>query len=187
LTVLAVVLALGMAWLAERCGSAMIIGAFSAGVILSRLPRAHDIERGITSLGHFFVPIFFVSVGASVDIGALNPLVPASHRALITSGILIVVGIIGKFLAGYAPFWFRGNKAVVGVGMIPRGEVGLIFARIGLSSHVFDAGLFGATAMMVMVTTLLAPPGLKYLLRDGDASPDPLGHDQEVEDLVAGV
>jgi Kef-type K+ transport system membrane component KefB len=187
LTVLAMVLALGMAWVAERCGSAMIIGAFAAGVILSRLPRAHEIEKGITSLGHIFVPIFFVSVGASVDIGALNPLVPSSHRALITGGILIVVGIIGKFLAGFAPFWFRGNKAVVGVGMIPRGEVGLIFARIGLSSQVFDPGLFGATAMMVMVTTLLAPPGLKYLLRDADASPDPLGHDQEVEDLVAGV
>ena len=80
LTVLAVVLALGMAWLADRCGSAMIIGAFAAGLILSRLPRAHEIERGITALGHFFVPIFFVSVGASVDIGALNPLDPASQR-----------------------------------------------------------------------------------------------------------
>ena len=70
LTVMAVVLALTMAWLADRCGSAMIIGAFAAGLILSRLPRAHEIERGITALGHVFVPIFFVSIGAAVQIGA---------------------------------------------------------------------------------------------------------------------
>jgi len=75
-----------------------------------------------------------------------------------------VVGIVGKLLAGYAPFWFRGNKTIVGVGMIPRGEVGLIFARIGLASHVFDAGLFGAATVMVMVTTLVVPPCLKRLL-----------------------
>ena len=120
-------------------------------------PRAHEIERGITALGHFFVPIFFVSVGASVDLSALNPLEPASRFALLTGGVLIVVGIVGKLLAGYAPFWFRGNKTVIGVGMIPRGEVGLIFAQIGLASRVFDAGLFGAATLMVIVTTARGP------------------------------
>jgi Kef-type K+ transport system membrane component KefB len=169
-TVFAVVLALSMAWLADRCGSAMIIGAFAGGLLLAGVPRAHEIERGITSLGHFLVPIFFVSVGASVDLGALDPLRPASRFALMIGGVLIVVGIVGKLLAGYAPIWFRGNKAVVGVGMIPRGEVGLIFARIGLASQVFDAGLFGAATLMVMVTTLVVPPCLKRLL-DRSASP----------------
>ena len=55
-----------------------------------------------------------------------------------------MVGVVGKLAAGYAPFWFRGNKTVIGVGMVPRGEVGLIFAQMGLATDVFDAGLFGA-------------------------------------------
>jgi Kef-type K+ transport system membrane component KefB len=169
-TVFAVIVALSMAWLADRCGSAMIIGAFAAGLLLSDVPRAHEIERGIAGLGHFFVPIFFVTVGASVDLAALNPVRPESRFTLLTGGILIAVGIVGKFLAGYAPFWFRGNKAVVGVGMIPRGEVGLIFAQIGLATGVFDAGLFGAATLMVMITTLVAPPGLKRLLRTSATS-----------------
>jgi len=61
---------------------------------------------------------------------------------------LILAAVVGKFLAGYAPFWFRGNKRVVGVGMIPRGEVGLIFAQMGLASGVFDSGLFSAVTLM---------------------------------------
>ena len=99
--------------------------------------------------------------------------------------MLIAVGIVGKLLAGYAPFWFRGNKAVIGVGMIPRGEVGLIFAQIGLAPSVFDAGLFGAATLMVMVTTVVAPPCLKRLL-DSSVSSVPDAEDAEaIEDLVS--
>ncbi len=184
-TVFAVAVALSMAWLADRCGSAMIIGAFAAGLLLGHIPHAHEIERGIAGLGHFFVPIFFVSVGASVDVAALNPLLPASRFTLLTGGVLIGVGIIGKFLAGYAPFWFRGNKAVVGVGMIPRGEVGLIFAQIGLATQVFDAGLFGAATLMVMITTLVSPPCLKRLLRNSATAPMDSERREDIEDLVA--
>jgi Kef-type K+ transport system membrane component KefB len=183
-TILALVIALSMAWLAERCGSAMIIGAFAAGLLLGTGTRAREIERGITALGYFFIPIFFVVVGTSVDLSAINPIEPASRSALITGGILIAVGIVGKFLAGYAPFWFRGNKAVVGVGMIPRGEVGLIFARVGLASGVFDAGLFGATTLMVMITTLVAPPCLKRLLDHPAVTTSQATKPNGVEELV---
>jgi Kef-type K+ transport system membrane component KefB len=184
ITVFALVLALSMAWLADRCGSAMIIGAFAGGLLLAGVSRAHEIERGITALGHFLVPIFFVSVGASVDIRALDPLRSDSRFALTIGGVLIAVGIVGKLLAGYAPFWFRGNKAVVGVGMIPRGEVGLIFARIGLASQIFDPGLFGAATLMVMVTTLVVPPCLKRLLdRSAQLSIQPERRDG-FEDLI---
>src|SRR5262249_55328679 len=131
-TVLALIVAFGLAWLADRCGSALVIGAFAAGLLVVATPQAHEIERGITAIGHVFVPLFFVTVGASVDVSALDPLKPESRFALLTGGVLIVVGVAGKLLAGYAPFWFRGNKTVVGVGMVPRGEVGLIFARMGL-------------------------------------------------------
>jgi Kef-type K+ transport system membrane component KefB len=184
LTVLALIVAFGLAWLADRCGSAMIIGAFAAGLVVAAVPQRHEIERGITSLGHFFVPLFFVTVGAAVDISSLDPSRPASRFALLTGAVLIAVGIVGKLVAGYAPFWFRGRKLVVGVGMVPRGEVGLIFARIGLDSGVFDAGLFGAVTLMVIVTTLVAPISLKWLL----AAPDSIGVSIDesdcVEDLV---
>ncbi len=103
-------------------------------------------------------------MGASVDLRALDPFKPASRFSLAIGCVLIVVGVVGKMAAGYAPFWFRGNKKVVGVGMVPRGEVGLIFAQMGLAAGVFDAGLFGGVTLMVIVTTLMAPPLLKLLL-----------------------
>src|ERR687884_188284 len=157
-TMLAVMVAFGLAWLASVVGSAMIIGAFAAGLLLRDTSQAHEIERGVAQLGHFFVPLFFVTVGAAVDVGVLNPLEPGNRLTLLIGGLLILVAVIGKFLAGYAPVWFKGNKNVIGVGMIPRGEVGLIFAQTGLASGVFTPPLFSAVPMRVLVTTFIAPP-----------------------------
>lgn len=182
-TIMALILAFGLAWLAEKAGSAMILGAFAAGVLLASSPAAHEIEKGVTALGHFFVPLFFVSVGASVDLRALDPTSPAGRSAVLIGAVLIIVGVLGKLLAGYAPFWFKGNKTIIGVGMIPRGEVGLIFAQMGLSAGIFDQGMFTGVTLMVMVTTFLAPPILKRLLatreprRPGKAA-------EGIEDLV---
>jgi Kef-type K+ transport system membrane component KefB len=182
-TMLAVMLAFGLAWLASVAGSAMIIGAFAAGLLVRGTPHAHDIEKGVAHLGHFFVPLFFVVVGAAVDVRVLNPIDPANWQTLTVGGLLIVAAILGKFLAGYAAVWFRGNKKVIGVGMIPRGEVGLIFAQMGLASGVFDPGLFSAVTLMVMVTTFIAPPLLKLLfppVRPGQKPSEPEG----IEELV---
>jgi Kef-type K+ transport system membrane component KefB len=182
-TMLAVMLAFGLAWLASVAGSAMIIGAFAAGLLLRETPHAHEIEKGVAHLGHFFVPLFFVAVGAAVDVRVLNPVDSASRRTLMVGGLLIVAAVVGKFLAGYAPFWFKGNKKVIGVGMIPRGEVGLIFAQRGLAAGVFDPGLFSAVTLMVMVTTFIAPPLLKLLfppVRPEQKPPEPGG----IEELV---
>ena len=182
-TILAIMLAFGLAWLASVAGSAMIIGAFAAGLLLRGTKHAHEIERGVAHLGHFFVPIFFVVVGAAVDVRVLNPIDPANRQTLLVGGLLIVAAVVGKFLAGYAAFWFKGNKKVIGVGMIPRGEVGLIFAQMGLTSGVFDSGLFSAVTLMVMVTTFMAPPLLKLLfppVQDGQQPLEPEG----IEDLV---
>jgi Na+:H+ antiporter len=71
--------------------------------------------------------------------------------------LLILVAVLGKWLAGYAPVWFKGNKNVIGVGMIPRGEVGLIFAQAGLASGVFTPPLFSAVTMMVLVERFVSP------------------------------
>jgi len=182
-TILAIMLAFTLAWVASVAGSAMIIGAFAAGLLLRNTPHAPEIERGVAQLGHFFVPLFFVMVGAAVDVRVLNPLDPANHRVLLVGGLLILAAVIGKFGAGYAPFWFKGNKKVIGVGMIPRGEVGLIFAQMGLATGVFDAGMFAAATVMVLVTTFIAPPLLRMLFppvhRSGP-SPEPEG----IEELV---
>lgn len=182
-TMLAVLLAFGLAWLASTAGSAMIIGAFAAGLLLGKMPEAHEIQRGIAHLGHFFVPIFFVMVGAAVDVRVLNPFIAANQATLMTGLWLIAAAVLGKFLAGFAPFWFKGNKRVIGIGMIPRGEVGLIFAQMGLSSAVFDAGLFSAVTLMVMVTTFIAPPLLKFYLPPPDPNRQPPAP-EGVEDLV---
>lgn len=182
-TMLAIMLAFGLAWLASVAGSAMIIGAFAAGLLLRGTPHAHEIEKGVAHLGHFFVPLFFVAVGAAVDVKVLNPLDPANRQTLIVGGLLIVAAVVGKLLAGYAPVWFRGNKKVIGVGMIPRGEVGLIFAQMGLATGVFDPGLYSAATLMVMVTTFIAPPLLKLLfppVRPERRPPEPEG----IEELV---
>ncbi len=160
-TLMAMICVMALAWAADKCGSAMIIGAFAAGLLLRKTEAAHAIEHGVAQLGQFFVPIFFVYVGASVDVRVLNPLVEANWPTLRMGALLIVAAILGKFLCGYAPFWFRGRKHVIGVGMIPRGEVGLIFANMGLATGVFDTGLFSAATIMVMVTTFVAPPLLR--------------------------
>jgi Kef-type K+ transport system membrane component KefB len=181
LGVLALSFALLLAWLATQGGSAMIIGAFAAGLILHPTPQRKEIERSATQLGYLFVPIFFVSVGASVEIAAL-----LTREALVIGGALIVVAVFGKFLAGYAPWWFKGNKTLIGVAMIPRGEVGLIFARLGLTAGVLKGPLFGALMLMVVVTTFMTPPLLgalaKRSLPDRDSAPDQSG----IDDLVAG-
>ena len=145
LTMLAIMLAIGMAWLASMAGSATIIGAFAAGLLLGRTPQAHDIRHGVAHVGHFFVPIFFASVGAAVELDAF-----VDGKALAIGATLIAVGIIGKFVAGYAPFWFKGRKSLIGIAMVPRGEVGLIFAQMGLTTGALTAHLYSAIAMMVL-------------------------------------
>ena len=160
--VMGLVAAFLIAVLADAVGSALIIGAFTAGLLFAPTAHAHTIELGVVRLGHFFVPIFFVWVGASVDVRTF-----ADPRVLMVGGLLIVAAIIGKLAAGYAPFWFKGRKLVIGIGMIPRGEVGLIFAQTGFTAGVLTAGDFSALTLMVIVTTFIAPPALKRLLGPG--------------------
>lgn len=158
LATMAVALAFLICYLADRSGSALIIGAFAAGLTLAPTRHAKVVEHGVLRLGMFFVPIFFVTVGAAVDIGAF-----ADRQIMLVGGALILVGVVGKVLAGFAPFWYRGRKLVIGVGMVPRGEVGLIFAQMGLTTGALTTGMFSAVTMMVMVSTFIAPPLLKVL------------------------
>ena len=187
LGLIALAFAFLLAWLADMSGSALIIGAFAAGLVLHGTPQRREIEQATSAIGLFFVPIFFASVGAAVDLRTM-----ANVEALTIGGALIVVGVLGKFAAGFAPWWFRGNKALIGVAMVPRGEVGLIFAQMGLSRGALDTQLFSALTIMVMVTTFLAPPLLGRLAKSTPAEgPTPPEAEQRpgdggLDDLVAG-
>ena len=184
-TILALMIAFGLGWLADRVGSAVIIGVFAAGILLVGSPKYHEVEIGITRLGHFFVPLFFVVVGASVDVSALNPLDADNYKTLLIALVLTIVAVFGKFASGYAPFWFKGNKKIIGAAMIPRGEVGLIFAKMGLNLGVFDKGLFAAVTLVVMITTFVAPPLLNYLVPKRKTSiPEPPTVFEGIEDLA---
>ena len=173
LLVFAVAFALGLAALASVAGSALIIGAFAAGIILSGTNQFDTIEREVRPVAAIFAPIFFVSVGASVDLRLLDPTSPAARGTLAVAGALTIIAIIGKLVAGWAAPWLPMRRLVVGVGMVPRGEVGLIFADIGRRSGVLSAEVFGAVLLMVMVTTFIAPPGLKALFSRTPAEEPP--------------
>lgn len=163
LLVFSVAFALGLASLASLAGSALIIGAFAAGLILSGTNQFDTIEHEVRPVASIVAPIFFVSVGASVNLSLLNPATPAARATLLIAGALIVVAVVGKLAAGWAAPWVPFRRMVVGVGMVPRGEVGLIFADIGRRSGVLTDDVFGAVLLMVMATTFIAPPALKAL------------------------
>lgn len=184
LGILGLTFAFMLAWLAQRSGSAMIVGAFAAGLVLYKLPQRHEIEKASTTIGHFFVPVFFASVGAAVDLRAL-----IDPQALALGGVLIVCGIAGKLVAGYAPWWFQGDKMLVGIGMVPRGEVGLIFAQMGLAAGAVTAGEYGALMLMVLATTFVTPPALAWRSRRHEKKPPSLDRPGEggIDDLVAGT
>ena len=163
LLVAAFAFALGLSALAALAGSALIIGAFAAGLILSGTNQFDTIEQELRPIASVFTPIFFVSVGASVNLRLLDPASPSSRGTLAVAAALIAIGVAGKVAAGWAAPWVRVRRLVVGVGMVPRGEVGLIFADIGRRSGVLSEQVFGAVLLMVMATTFIAPPGLKAL------------------------
>ena len=159
-----IMFAFGLAYLADLAGSALIIGAFAAGLVLAKTDRGRDIEHEVYDVAQFFIPIFFVSVGAAVDLKALNPFNADTRQFFIVGMLLTLVAIVGKLLAGYAAFGRPMRKLVIGVGMVPRGEVGLIFAQLGLSAGLLSSGLYSSVALMVMITTFVAPPALRALL-----------------------
>jgi Kef-type K+ transport system membrane component KefB len=163
LLVFAFAFALGLAATAAVAGSALIIGAFAAGLILSGTNQFDIIEHEVKPVASIFTPIFFVSIGASVDLRLLDPTNPDAGGTLGIAGVLIVLAILGKIAAGWAAPWTSYRRLVVGVGMIPRGEVGLIFADIGRRAGILTQEVFGAVLIMVMATTFVAPPALKAL------------------------
>jgi Kef-type K+ transport system membrane component KefB len=168
LLVSALSFALLFAALAGLAGSAMIIGSFAAGIVLSSTNQFDAVTERVKPVADVFTPLFFVSVGSGVDLTLLMPWSANFNLSVLAvGGALLVIAIFGKVISGYSVGWGRRklDHLAIGVGMIPRGEVGLIFAHLGLSNGILSSEAFSAILIMVMMTTFLAPPLLKPVFR----------------------
>ncbi|MEB3883458.1 cation:proton antiporter [Lyngbya sp. CCY1209] len=166
-----------MAFLANVIQLEAILGAFAAGLVLDETDKRKELDREVVPIADILVPIFFVTVGARVDLSVLNPVVPENQQGLIIAAFLIVVAILGKLVTGWTVFGQASiNRFAIGVGMIPRGEVGLVFAGIGAASGALDKPLQAAIIVMVILTTFLAPPFLRLAFKESaDKQPDLIG------------
>jgi Kef-type K+ transport system membrane component KefB len=160
-----------LAYLANAIGLAPIVGAFAAGLILEDVHYRDFVDRGEHTLEHlvepiaaFLVPVFFMLMGLRTDLRSFSDV-----SVLGLAAALCVAAIIGKQLAMFGVLGKGIDRLSVGIGMIPRGEVGLIFANIGLTlmlgnEHIVDQSTFSAVVVMVIVTTVVTPPLLKWSL-----------------------
>ncbi|NOT33920.1 MAG: cation:proton antiporter [Candidatus Eisenbacteria bacterium] len=171
---LALLFCFGFAWLAGVAGLAPIVGAFAAGLILEEVhyrelrdqdSARHDLHELLKPLSAFLVPIFFVTMGMQVDLRAFARLDVLGFAAVLT-----LVAILGKQVCSLGVLEKGVDRLTVGLGMIPRGEVGLIFASIGASltiagERVITSDVYSAVVVMVSLTTLLTPPLLAWRFR----------------------
>lgn len=163
-------LCFGFSLLANTVGLAAIVGAFAAGLVLEDVhyrdmfdeERTGSVQHLMHPISDLLVPIFFVIMGVHVDMRSLS-----DPNVLSLAVVLIVVAVAGKQACSLGVLMPRASKLAVGIGMIPRGEVGLIFAAVGLqlkvgSERILDEGTYSAIVLMVVATTMVTPPLLKY-------------------------
>ncbi|MEM8674022.1 MAG: cation:proton antiporter [Cyanobacteria bacterium P01_G01_bin.67] len=157
-----------LAFTAIGIGLEALLGAFAAGLVLGGMSIKDSLIQLFEPFVYIYTTIFFVTIGARVDLSVLNPFVVENRAGLIVAGCLIVIAIAGKIIAGFAIFSDQSiNRLAIGVGMIPRGEVGLVFAGLGAASGVLSESLDAAVIVMVIVTTLIAPLILKVVFPPG--------------------
>jgi Kef-type K+ transport system membrane component KefB len=176
LLTLAVAFCLALSWAAARVGLAPIVGAFAAGLVLDEVHykpagrrRERDLHELLQPVSTFLVPVFFVLMGLKVDLSLF-----AERELLGFALVLTIAAILGKQICAAGVLQRGISRLAVGLGMIPRGEVGLIFAGIGVTlllpnasgqtEPVIGPGTFSAVVMMVFITTLITPPALKWAL-----------------------
>lgn len=166
------VIALGFAQLADAARLAPIVGAFVAGLVLARSDHAERIRREVAPVGHVFVPVFFLMIGVDADVGAF-----AKPAVLALAAALLVAAVVGKLVAAVGAWGVPGDKVVIGLGMLPRGEVGLIFATLGLREGVLGENQYAALLLVVLATTLVAPPLLRRRMTPASAGAVNAGDD----------
>jgi Kef-type K+ transport system membrane component KefB len=167
----ALVMAFAFALAAKKVGSAAIVGSFAAGLVLSSIGRTKQIEHELKPIADFFAPIFFVSVGVAVNVRLFNPFDPANRSTVVLALLGTFVAFFGKFLAGWGA-WGKGiRRALIGSGMVPRGEVGLIFATVGKQNGVLSDAHYAALLAVIFLTTFVAPI-LLTIFAKGKAVPE---------------
>jgi len=171
----ALVVCLALAALASAIGLAAIVGAYAAGLILEDVHWREFTRRGeqrlqdlVAPIAEFLVPVFFVLMGMRVELSAF-----AHPDVLALAALLTVAAIVGKQACALGAVGGGLDRLSIGIGMIPRGEVGLIFASIGMTltlhgERIVDAGVYSAVVIMVIVTTLVTPPTLAWSLARGE-------------------
>ncbi|MGB8700909.1 MAG: cation:proton antiporter, partial [Thermosynechococcaceae cyanobacterium] len=170
LLIAALIVAFIWSYIAVAIHLEAILGAFTAGLILAETEKQADLEAQVVPIADMLVPVFFVCVGARTDISVLNPLIPANREGLILALFLVAVAVVGKLLTGATVFGPGPlNRWAIGVGMIPRGEVGLVFAGVGTASGVLSPALSAAIIVMVIFTTFFAPPLLRWVFQDSSS------------------
>jgi Kef-type K+ transport system membrane component KefB len=163
-----------LAWIAALVGLAPIVGAFAAGLVFEEEHASpltsrgeHPLSEQIEPVAAFLVPVFFVSMGMRTDLRAFG-----DPGVLALAGALTVAAVAGKLAAGAGGIGRGLDRLSIGIGMVPRGEVGLIFANVGLGlsiggERIVDLATYSAVVVMVIVTTLVTPPALKWSLSRG--------------------
>jgi Kef-type K+ transport system membrane component KefB len=161
------IFAFSLSYIATAIHLEAILGAFAAGLILAETEKRKELEQQVIPVADILVPIFFVCVGAKTDLSVLNPAIPSNREGLIIATFLLTVAILGKVITGLTVFGNPDlNKLAIGVGMIPRGEVGLVFAGVGSASGALSEATEAAIIMMVISTTFIAPPLLRLVFKD---------------------
>lgn len=177
----AFIFAFVMAYLASIMQLEAILGAFAAGLILEETDKRKELQKLITPIADILVPIFFVIIGAKADLRVLNPTIATNQAGLIMAAFLITVAIIGKLVTGLTVFGQENiNRWAIGVGMIPRGEVGLVVVSIGAANDVLSKPEEAAIIIMVLLTTFISPPLLRLVF---SKSPTPEMTKNDINDL----
>jgi len=160
--IVALAICLLLSWLAAKIGMAAIIGAFFAGLVFADYAPAWNLLPRVSGITEFLAPYFFFAIGARLNLQLFN-------ENLVTTAIFIsLLAIVSKVIGCGLPLFKEGWPAVlqVGVGMMPRGEVALIVALVGLQSQIVTQSTYAIVVFMTGITTLLAPPLLRFMFRN---------------------
>lgn len=158
---IALALCLGLAFLSTKFGLAAIIGAFLAGMVASETPQREELEHQTQPLLALMTPFFFVLTGAKIELAQL-----ADTGTLLTLALITLIALVSKLAGGFLGALALGTRSalIVGVGMIPRGEVGVVIASLGLAAGVFSARTYALIVAMSLLTSVITPPLLSFLL-----------------------
>lgn len=162
-TVMALSFCLLIALLGQQVKLAFIIGAFAAGLVLSHCNRQQEMQDAIKPLADLFIPVFFAMMGTVVNLRDMF----TSPEVLKITGALVSVAVIGKVIGCMTVPDKNLNRVIVGLAMIPRGEVGLIYARLGIQNDWLRAAAYDGVVLMVILTTLMTPPLLRLAAKHG--------------------